>query len=210
VLNRAVWTLLNIGAAIFCAEIACEIIECTPRTTAVDSSSCLCFGLIRCVPVPKLTKGKPISLSGQTYPLFPRSNCREKEECLMTKTFLLALSLLVSTAWLCAQSQYPQTGSSQTGTTASEQTTVKGCLQGSNGNYTLMADNGTTYQLQGDTSKLSSHVGHEIQVTGSTMSTAAGSSSTSTQSSGTQQSTLTVQSFKHISKSCTSASKSKY
>jgi Protein of unknown function (DUF5818) len=45
---------------------------------------------------------------------------------------------------------------------------VKGCLQGSHGNYTLMADNGTTYQLQGDTSKLSAHIGHEVQITGST------------------------------------------
>ena len=128
----------------------------------------------------------------------------------MTKTFLLALSLLVSTAWVAAQSQYPQTGTSQTGTTASEQTTVKGCLQGSDGNYTIMADNGTTYQLQGDTSKLSAHIGHEVQVTGSTMSASGSSSSTGTQSSATQQPTLTLQSLKHISKSCTSGSKSKY
>ncbi len=127
----------------------------------------------------------------------------------MTKTFLLALSLLVSTAWVAAQSQYPQTGTSQTGTTASQQT-VKGCLQGSDGNYTLMADSGTTYQLQGDTSKLSAHVGHEVQVTGSTMSASGSSSSTTTQSSATQQPTLSVQSFKHISKSCTSGTKSKY
>lgn len=123
----------------------------------------------------------------------------------MAKTFLLALTLLVSAAWVSAQSQYPQTGTSQSGTTAAQQTTVKGCLQGSNGNYTLMADKGTTYQLQGDTSKLSAHVGHEIRVTGTT--TSASSSPTSTQTSGTQQ-TLTVKSFKHISKSCTSAGKS--
>jgi hypothetical protein len=37
----------------------------------------------------------------------------------MTKTLLIALSLLASVAWLQAQSQYPQTGSSQTGATAS-------------------------------------------------------------------------------------------
>jgi hypothetical protein len=128
----------------------------------------------------------------------------------MTKTLLLALSFLVSSAWVAAQSQYPQTGTSQTGTTASEQTTVKGCLQGSDGNYTLMADNGTTYQLQGDTSKLSAHVGHEVQVSGSTISASGSSSSSSTQSSATPQPTLTVKSFKHIAKSWTSGSKSKY
>jgi hypothetical protein len=132
----------------------------------------------------------------------------------MTKTFLLALSLLVSAVWVQAQSQYPQTqnpqtGTSQTESSASGQTTMKGCLQGSDGNYTLMADNGTTYQLQGDTSKLSAHVGHEVQITGSTTSGSAASSSptSSSQSAGTQQ-TLTVQSFKHISKTCKSAGES--
>jgi hypothetical protein len=135
----------------------------------------------------------------------------------MTKTFLLALSLLVSAAWVQAQSQYPQTqstpaSSSQTGTSSSGQTTVKGCLQGSDGNYTLIADNGTTYQLQGDTSKLSAHVGHEVQITGSTTSgSPASSATTSSQSAGTQQPILTVQSMKHISKSCESSGKpSKY
>ena len=53
----------------------------------------------------------------------------------MTKTFLLALSLLVSAAWVQAQSQYPQTqnpqtGSSQAGATASGQTTVKRLFAG--------------------------------------------------------------------------------
>lgn len=56
----------------------------------------------------------------------------------MPKTMMLVLALLMSTAWLTAQ-EYPQTGSSQTGTEASGQTTVQGCLQGSNGSYALMA-----------------------------------------------------------------------
>ena len=131
----------------------------------------------------------------------------------MTKAFLLALSLLVSVAWVPAQSQYPQTQnpqteSSQTGATASGQTTVQGCLQGSNGSYTLTDNTGTTYQLQGDNSQLSAHVGHEVQITGSTSAGSAASSPTSSaQSAGTQQPTLTVQSVKHISKSCKSANK---
>jgi hypothetical protein len=126
----------------------------------------------------------------------------------MIKTFFLALSLLISVAWISAQTQNPQTGSSQTGATATEQTTVRGCLQGSNGNYTLTADNGTAYQLEGDTSKLSAHMGHEIQVTGSTESASASKGQTNTQTSTARQPTLTVKSFKHISKTCKSASKS--
>ena len=125
----------------------------------------------------------------------------------MAKTFLLAISLLVSAAWLQAQSQYPQTGSSQTGASASGQTTVQGCLQGSDGKYTLTDKNGTTYQLQGDTSKLSAHVGHEVQITGSTTSASSATSpTTGTPTSATRQPTLTVQNMKHISKTCKSGS----
>jgi DNA polymerase III alpha subunit len=125
----------------------------------------------------------------------------------MTKMLTLALVLLVSAAWLQAQEQYPQTGSSQSEATASGQITVQGCLQGSNGNYTLTDNSGTTYQLQGDTSKLSAHIGHEVQITGSTSSSSAASSSTSTAAAGAQQPTLTVQKMKHISETCKSASK---
>lgn len=127
----------------------------------------------------------------------------------MPKTMMLVLALLMSTAWLTAQ-EYPQTGSNQTGTAASGQTTVQGCLQGSNGSYTLTADSGTTYQLQGDTSKLSKHVGHEVQITGS--SSGAGSSASAMSpkagtSTGGSQQTLTVDKLKHISKSCSNTSK---
>lgn len=125
----------------------------------------------------------------------------------MAKILLLAVSLLVSAAWLQAQSQYPQTGSSQTGSSASSgQTTVQGCLQGSDGNYTLTNKNGTTYQLQGDTSKLSAHVGHEVQITGSTTSASTATSPTAGAATSATQPTLTVQSMKHISKTCKSAS----
>jgi hypothetical protein len=127
----------------------------------------------------------------------------------MTKTLLLALCFLASVAWLQAQSQYPQTGPSQTGATSSGQTAVKGCLQGSDGNYTLTTKSGTVYLLQGDTSKLSEHVGHEVQITGTSTTTA---SNAPNPTSGTpagatqQQSALNVESVKHISKTCTSAS----
>jgi hypothetical protein len=122
----------------------------------------------------------------------------------MTKTFLLALSLLLSAAWVQAQNQYPQSGSSQASTQTSGQTTVRGCLQGSDGSYTLIADDGTTYQLQGDTSKLSKHVGHEVQITGSTASAEVASAP---KAAGAQQPMFTVEHLKHISSTCKSANK---
>jgi hypothetical protein len=123
----------------------------------------------------------------------------------MPKTLMLALALLLSTAWLAAQNQYPQTRPSQPGTAG--QTTIQGCLQESNGNYTLTSDSGMTYQLQGASSTLSKHVGHEVRVTGSA-STAGSSSSESTgASSEKSQETLSVDSLKHISKTCSSKTK---
>jgi hypothetical protein len=109
----------------------------------------------------------------------------------MPKGLLLALTLLFSTIWLQAQAQYPQNqnrqpGSSQTGADSSSQTTVRGCLQSSDGNYLLTDKSGTTYQLQGETSKLSEHVGHEVQITGSNLSSSATSSSTRTSAGGAQ------------------------
>jgi hypothetical protein len=97
-----------------------------------------------------------------------------------------------------AQEQSTTTASGQSSNGASGQTTVQGCLQASNGTYTLTSDSGTTYQLQGDTSKLSKHNGHEMQITGST----AGTGSASSEMSQNSPQTLTVVSFKHISKTC--------
>jgi Protein of unknown function (DUF5818) len=132
----------------------------------------------------------------------------------MTRTILLALIVLASAAWVQAQSQYPQSSSSQSGTSgASGQTTVQGCLQGSSGSYSLTSDSGTTYQLQGDTSKLSKHVGHEVAITGNTSSSSASTpsgetspSSTSAGASGSSQ-TLNVDSVKHISETCSKTGK---
>ena len=86
--------------------------------------------------------------------------------------------------------------------------TVEGCLSGSSGNYTLSDKNGNTYQLTGDTAKLSEHVGHEVKVMGTAGSAAPSgggtASGTTGQAAGNSQ-TLEVSSVKHISKTCQSA-----
>jgi hypothetical protein len=82
--------------------------------------------------------------------------------------------------------------------------TVQGCLSGSDGNYTLTDDNGTAYQLTGNTAKLIDHVGHEIKVMGTTGAASATGSSDSGSTMGNNSSaqTLQVNSFKHVSKTC--------
>lgn len=122
----------------------------------------------------------------------------------MRKLFLLISVLLLGLSWAVAQ----DTTSGSQGSTSSRagaggQVTVEGCLSGSSGNFTLTDKNGTAYQLTGDSTKLSEHVGHEVKITGTSASADASGSQTS--ASGSAGQTLQVTSMKHISKTCKSA-----
>lgn len=128
-------------------------------------------------------------------------------------------------------SQQPDTSSTTTQTTTTQttqtsndsSTSIEGCLSGSAGNFTLTDQSGKTYQLAGDTSKLSDHVGHQVRLMGTdnsssaSGSSASGSSSPSSSSpssgagatgagssSGTQ-STFTVNKVKMISSTCSTS-----
>src|SRR6185312_1051518 len=168
----------------------------------------------------------------------------------MRKGYLITAILLLSSVWLMAQStpsssQQPTTPSTtdqsspsttspsqsttttQTTTTDTTQTStngssIEGCLSGSAGSYTLTDTTGKTWQLAGDTSKLTEHVGHDVRLTGSEGSGAAsgsssGASGSSASSTGTgsstgagssgagasgSQPTFTVQKVKMISSTC--------
>ena len=122
-------------------------------------------------------------------------------------------------------SQQPDTSSTTTQTTTTQttqtssdsSTSIEGCLSGSAGNWTLTDQSGKTWQLAGDTSKLSDHVGHQVRLMGAdNSSSASGSSSPSSSnpsssagaagagSSGTQ-STFTVNKVKMISSTCSTS-----
>lgn len=126
----------------------------------------------------------------------------------MARMLTLAFALLCSVAWLQAQETSQQASPSAAGQTGAKsgQTSVKGCLQGSNGNFTITDSAGTSYQLQGDASTLAKHVGHEVEVTGSTSGSGSASAASGGTSAGSQQ-TLSVDKVKHISDSCKSMSK---
>ena len=131
----------------------------------------------------------------------------------MSKTLMLAAILLLSAAWIQAQEDHSKAASNPSAgspTSASQDQgksdpsssqTVEGCLQGSNGSFTLTDKSGTTWQLAGDTSKLTEHVGHEVQIKGST----GGASPTGAGAAAGGQQTLTVESVKHVAKTCKSA-----
>ena len=99
----------------------------------------------------------------------------------------------------------PQTQTNQTGN-SDKQTKVTGCLSGSAGSYTISDKSGQTYQLSGDTSKLSEHVGHKVEITGTAMAAGENPTGDKGKSSGagsmSSGPTLSVSSIKHISEKC--------
>ncbi len=118
----------------------------------------------------------------------------------MKKTLITAMLLLCCT-WAIAQQRSDP--SSQEG--EKKVSTVQGCLSKSDSGYTLTDKSGTTYQLTGETSNLSAHVGHEVQIKG--VKTAPTSASEATSSnSGSPQYKLNVTDMKHISETCSSQS----
>ena len=85
----------------------------------------------------------------------------------MRKMFSLTAALLLSSACMFGQAaaQAGSSDSSKANSNANE-VTIEGCLSGSAGNYTLTDSSGMSYQLQGETSKLSDQVGHQVQIKG--------------------------------------------
>ena len=158
----------------------------------------------------------------------------------MRKLWLSCAVLLLSAAWMAAQTgggagtstqpagQTAGTAGSQTGNMGgqsgtyaqnnsgqnSNKTTLEGCLSGSAGSYTLTANNGMTYQLQGKDNDLSKHVGQEVKVKGTAAAGASGSmSGASSNSAGTpagaaSQQTFEVSKVKKVSKTCTTGNTS--
>src|SRR5438445_88534 len=107
----------------------------------------------------------------------------------MKKIFLSLLVMSLAAAFAVAQdttgSAAPQasTPSPSTSATPSDQSasTMRGCLGGMGGNYTLTDDRtGTVYHLTGSIDNLNDKVGHEVEVSGQLASSASSTSSAST------------------------------
>jgi hypothetical protein len=118
----------------------------------------------------------------------------------MKRILLLGSILLLSAVGAFAQYD-KQPDPSSPGTTM---TTVEGCLASADGNYSLTDKFGTTYQLAGDTAKLQAHVGHTIQITGSTSpnTQTTGDHAGSMSGAADARQMFTVTSFKHVSPHC--------
>ena len=115
----------------------------------------------------------------------------------MRKLLMLTLVLLVSAVWLQAQD------AGQTMGKTSDMITVQGCLQVANGRYSITDSNGVVHQLTGAATKLSPHVGHEIEVTGTPRTRAASTTEQGTASTAHVVPAIGVKTIKHIADTCT-------
>jgi uncharacterized protein DUF5818 len=106
----------------------------------------------------------------------------------MRKLCLLTAALLLSSAWVVAQSNSQSGTYNSSQSSSSSEKTIEGCLSGSAGSFTLSDNSGKTYQLQGDTAKLKDEVGHQVRVKGTEAGTSASSSSPSSSSQSSSSS----------------------
>ena len=85
------------------------------------------------------------------------------------KSAFLLLSLLALAATMAAAQAAPQPVSTSTSTSqnSAKATDLRGCLAGSNGNYTLVDHQGKAHRLTGDNHLLWDDEGHEVDITGS-------------------------------------------
>jgi hypothetical protein len=136
----------------------------------------------------------------------------------MKKMFVLSsiALLFASLAWAQDQTAQPsdQSPTSSTSTSNANAGTIQGCLNGSDGNYTLTQDStGTVFKLVGSADMLKQHVGHEVavtgQMTGDSGSSASGRDQQTAPASGSADasaaggsSTLQVSDVKMISQQC--------
>jgi type IV secretory pathway TrbL component len=99
---------------------------------------------------------------------------------------ILLMSVLLTASLAFAQygqtqtpSSNPSASQSQSQMGTSNQISVQGCLSGSDGNYTLTDKSGNSYQLTAGNVDLKSHVGQQVQISGSATPAAGGTAGTS-------------------------------
>lgn len=119
------------------------------------------------------------------------------------KKFLFAAVVIL----FCGSVVWGQQSDQSTGSSA-QVGTVRGCLAGTDGGYTLTQDqSGTLFRLVGSDDQLKSHMGQEVLVTGQLPNagpapSAAGESSSS--GSSTSGNVIQVSDVRMVSKTCAS------
>jgi hypothetical protein len=122
----------------------------------------------------------------------------------MKQTILLVL--VISANVLLAQNSNPSDGaSSDNSKPANGQTTVRGCVSRSNGDFILVKqDPAITYELHSSGKlRLGHYLGQQVEVTGKTSPSLSTSSDSTGRGGAASSLTLTATSIKIITKECT-------
>jgi hypothetical protein len=116
------------------------------------------------------------------------------------KILLLTLVLVISALWLQAQEGNP--GRDIWVSTNTYPPTVHGCLQNSNLRYMVAAQDGTVYNLTGDTARLRPYVGHEVEISGKPTVRSFSTTEKDIASTVEEIPALDVKNVKELSKTC--------
>ncbi|MGA8492444.1 MAG: hypothetical protein WB711_18605 [Terriglobales bacterium] len=113
--------------------------------------------------------------------------------------------LLLSSSFLVAQENNPNSTSAQKSKNAKGETTIQGCVGRFSGDYILTKqDPAMTYQLQATGKiKLRKYLGQRVEVTGSQGPTMSSSSDALNRTGSASPVTITITSIKTVSNECT-------
>ena len=127
----------------------------------------------------------------------------------MKAIFILLGSGLLATTLVAAQdaptASESTSAQTQTKTYQTSSSVIRGCLSGSDGNYTITDQNGMQYQINGPDNQLAASVGHEIEVS-THQDTSSEASSQGDQPTARSSNTVQVSGIRDISKTCHTAS----
>ena len=123
-----------------------------------------------------------------------------KGALVVRKILLLTLVLLISALWLQAQEGDP--GRDVWIPANTYPPTIQGCLRNSNIRYSVVGQDGTIYNLTGDTGMLRPYIGHEVEVTGKPTVKSLSTTEKDIASTVEEIPALDVKGVKELSKTC--------
>jgi len=142
----------------------------------------------------------PSGTQGTFYRRRASKKAKRKGALVVRKMLLLTLMLLTSALWLQAQEGDP--GRDVWIPANTYPPTITGCLQNSSIRYSVVAQDGTVYNLTGNTGKLRNYIGHEVEVTGKPTVKSLSTTEKDIASTVEEIPALDVKSVKELSKTC--------
>lgn len=123
----------------------------------------------------------------------------------MKKLLLNLLTLLFLAGWMFAQqdnSAQSNAANPSNSAQGDRQVTLQGCLAASGSDYTLRANGGKPYQLQGHTSELKQHLGEYVEIEGNQSNSLSTTGATEPSSGSASPLMVQVRSIRKLEDKC--------